>query len=356
MAAEASVGPEPVCATLPVAPTLAEAPQAPPVEPGSSGKAPSSVGVLRCGSAPVLGGSAGRAERPSSKETVQRLLEGRARDDLERPKSLRVAEQSRLQEERRLQERQEQREREREQRDRERAKAAVVNVAKHAMGLASPSGSAAAASAALKPAKAKAGKKPQPGAGAAEALSLPAEADDAAGLPGPLRELAPNTGKSHDDSLELLTTPRKMAQEPMCRSPMPNALVRQIPLGPSRPEDNYELSDQADSDADEALEARRRAKKRVPSWCSNYLEVLHKQADLDPDGIFGGRVPKCALDVVFPEELYKSYTKGRPKRNRGSSGDWRRDRLTAQEIGLYKRKMGQMRVWTDEGENVPPGG
>lgn len=129
-------------------------------------------------------------------------------------------------------------------------------------------------------------------------------------------------------------------------------ILRQRPLPPPRSEDNYELSDQDadDSDMDEAREAARRAEKPIPRWCDDYLETLRRQGDMDPDTVFGGRVPQCSLDLVFPDELYKKIGKSRPKRARGSSGDWRRDRLTPQEIVHYKRKMGQTKGWMADAE------
>jgi len=133
-------------------------------------------------------------------------------------------------------------------------------------------------------------------------------------------------------------------------------LVRQIPLPPQNPDDNYELSDQADSDADETLEAQRRSLKHQPRWSENYLELLKKQSDLDPDTIFGGRVPCCILEDVFTDDLYEQVGKTRPKRKRGSSGNWKgRDQLCPDEIDAYKRKLGQTRVFVPDVQDPPEG-
>jgi hypothetical protein len=134
----------------------------------------------------------------------------------------------------------------------------------------------------------------------------------------------------------------------------PWLFLRQSELMSPRPEDNYEISDQGDSDPDDAAEARRRAKKHVPRWCDNYLEQLSKQADMDPDTLFGGRVPTCDVEDIFPIELYEKVGKARPKRNRGSSQNWGRDRLTKNEVKDYKKKMGQAKGWMANVENLPP--
>eukprot|EP00971_Amphidinium_carterae_P149932 2972383-Amphidinium_carterae.1 len=52
-------------------------------------------------------------------------------------------------------------------------------------------------------------------------------------------------------------------------------------------------------------EPRDRSKKFVPAWCKNYLEELQRQADVDPDSIFGNRVPQCCLEDIFTDATYK---------------------------------------------------
>jgi len=90
----------------------------------------------------------------------------------------------------------------------------------------------------------------------------------------------------------------------------------------------------------------------VPRWSSQYLELIEKQADIDPDTIFGRRVPRCDLVAIFSNDLYHGCNKERPKRKRGSSGEWRQDRLTTQEVGEYKKKMGHGKSWTANAENL----
>eukprot|EP00933_Yihiella_yeosuensis_P054083 TRINITY_DN52433_c0_g1_i1.p1 TRINITY_DN52433_c0_g1~~TRINITY_DN52433_c0_g1_i1.p1 ORF type:complete len:515 (-),score=142.22 TRINITY_DN52433_c0_g1_i1:101-1453(-) len=159
---------------------------------------------------------------------------------------------------------------------------------------------------------------------------------------------------SHD--VESFMSPRKTRE---CRSPTkglePYQILRTVPLSPPRPEDNYELSDQADSDADETQEALRRAQKHVPRWCSNYLELLSKQADWDADTIFGKGVAKVELDEIFTDDLYEAVGRSRPKRARGSSGNWRKDALTNDECDRYRKKMGQTKAWTADVQNMPIG-
>jgi len=75
---------------------------------------------------------------------------------------------------------------------------------------------------------------------------------------------------------------------------------------------------------------------------------------VDPDSIFGSRVPIVRLEEVFGDDCYKTINKNRPKRARGSSGDWQRDRLTKQEISSYKQKMGHCKGWMADIENMPP--
>lgn len=110
------------------------------------------------------------------------------------------------------------------------------------------------------------------------------------------------------------------------------------------PEDNYEVSDKEDSDAEEPD----RSKKHVPTWSKNYLEVVAKQSNIDPDTIFGCRVPRCDLEAIFSDDDYRRFAKDRPQRKRGSSGEWLRDRLSKAEIGEYNRKMGYQRGWKDK--------
>jgi len=130
--------------------------------------------------------------------------------------------------------------------------------------------------------------------------------------------------------------------------PDPVMRLRQIELKPKVAEDNYEISEpEGDSDED-AEKSRDRGSKHVPKWCGSYLEDLEQQSDVDPDTIFSSKVSRCDLDAVFTDTVYREVGKLRPKRLRGSSGDWRKDRLTCLEIKSYKSRMGHLRSWDEE--------
>jgi hypothetical protein len=131
----------------------------------------------------------------------------------------------------------------------------------------------------------------------------------------------------------------------------PCMVLRLMSISDKLPEDNYEISEHGgDSDAEDC-QARDRSGKHVPKWCENYLDALSRQTDIDPDTIFGPRVPRCVLDDIFTDAMYKQANKNRPKRARGSSGDWRKDQLARKEISDYKSRMGHARSWRDEGAN-----
>jgi len=148
-------------------------------------------------------------------------------------------------------------------------------------------------------------------------------------------------------------------QRPVVPPPRPEVLLRRIKLPPPRPEDNYEISDREevasdDGEAPPSQEEIDRSAKAVPRWCETYLEDLAKQEDVDPDTIFGARVPVCNLEIVFPDELCRAVGRDEPvKRKRGSSGEWKdEDRLGKQEVCDYKRRMGQRRAW-DVAAEIP---
>lgn len=119
-------------------------------------------------------------------------------------------------------------------------------------------------------------------------------------------------------------------------------ILRQTPLSPKHSEDNYEMSEK-DENSDQEEEPDRSG-KHVPRWCSEYLETLATQSTWDPESILG-KVPACDLDSIFSLDIYKKCSRERPKRRRGSSGQWSKDRLRAVEIRDYKRKMGQTQPW-----------
>jgi hypothetical protein len=123
-------------------------------------------------------------------------------------------------------------------------------------------------------------------------------------------------------------------------------LLKHSPLlSPKKPEDNYEISDK-EEDSDDNCEEHDRSHKFVPQWCANYLELLAAQATTDPDTIFGCKVPRCDLDLIFSDDIYRKFGRNRPVRRRGSSGEWKKDRLRPTEIHEYKHKMGQTASWT----------
>lgn len=135
----------------------------------------------------------------------------------------------------------------------------------------------------------------------------------------------------------------------------PASRLRELKLPPPHPDDNYELSD-ADSDEEAMLHREHeRDGKMVPAWCDGFLEVLPEQSGIDPDSIFGPRVPACVLEDVFPEELWQRLgQEPPPKRRRRSSANWGRDGLGAEEVRRYKRCLGQMTAWDGTPAAMPP--
>mmetsp|Transcript_38381 Transcript_38381/g.90250 ORF Transcript_38381/g.90250 Transcript_38381/m.90250 type:complete len:627 (+) Transcript_38381:53-1933(+) len=125
--------------------------------------------------------------------------------------------------------------------------------------------------------------------------------------------------------------------------------LRKLPLQePKRPEDNYEISDKEDNCDDSMAQSFERAQKHVPTWCQSYLDQLATQTNVDPDTIFGTSVPACDLDAIFPDSLYKMLDTKRIRRRRGSSAEWKQDRLRAEEVRTYKTKTGQVASWEEK--------
>ncbi|CAK9051433.1 INCENP_ARK-bind domain-containing protein [Durusdinium trenchii] len=115
---------------------------------------------------------------------------------------------------------------------------------------------------------------------------------------------------------------------------------------PKRAEENYDLSDLEEDEDGNRIEPDR-LRKHIPARCSNYTQVAASQADIDPDSIFGSRMPLCDLDAIFPDSFYRSLHPNQPRqRRRGSSCHWIRDALTPHEIHAYAVKMGQSRSWS----------
>jgi len=102
-----------------------------------------------------------------------------------------------------------------------------------------------------------------------------------------------------------------------------------FPIGPSRPSDNYEMTDGEDEEIDGY--AKKRRKKAVPEWCSRYVQDVVSQANVDPDSIFG-TAPICDLEQMFGK---------RRRFGRGSSCDWTMDKLSSDEVLAYKEAVGR---------------
>jgi hypothetical protein len=154
-----------------------------------------------------------------------------------------------------------------------------------------------------------------------------------------------------------LNTPRQAKEGKKPRPPVPVyspqpkpqpleqwMLLRQQAIGEPRREDNYEISEKGDDSEAESPEEDRK-NKHVPAWCKDWITLLTAQANIDPDSIFGTKVPRCELEAIFTDEDYAIRNKKRPRRKRGSSGEWKKDRLTQFEIDEYKRKMGQTKIF-----------
>jgi hypothetical protein len=143
----------------------------------------------------------------------------------------------------------------------------------------------------------------------------------------------PNSNPTNVDALKVMPVPIKLE---------PWQILREQVLPPKNPEDNYQISEPADSDDEASVD---RTGKHVPKWSMNFVEQADRQSCIDPDTIFGSRVPHCDVETVFSDELYKKVGRSRPKRVHGSSGDWRKDRLTHGEIHGYKNRMGHTKSW-----------
>jgi hypothetical protein len=157
-------------------------------------------------------------------------------------------------------------------------------------------------------------------------------------LSGPVDKMDKQEGKK-------MRQPGESAPAPAARLVDLAAQLRQtFPLSPKRDEDNYEISDKGENSDDGETEPDR-SHKHVPRWCETFLKDLQAQSSWDPDSIFGLKVPACVLDVVFTDDHYRAAGKERPRRKRGSSQDWKKDRLRSQEVKEYKRKMGHAKPW-----------
>ena len=102
------------------------------------------------------------------------------------------------------------------------------------------------------------------------------------------------------------------------------------------PEDQYEMTEWEDSDAEKDEDAHEN--KRVPAWCIGWIETAKTQTSIDPDTVFGSRIPKCELEVLFGRNG-NAYLKAR-KGKRGSSGEWGMDDVSMRELDEYRQLMG----------------
>ena len=114
-----------------------------------------------------------------------------------------------------------------------------------------------------------------------------------------------------------------------------------VPLGPKLEDEQYEVTDK-DTDSENELSPNSRAKKHIPGWCVNWRQKSIAQIAVDPESIFGVTVPKCELDIIFTQRNYQEMGLHRPKRVRGSSGNWTFDILTQDEVDRYRAKLGQV--------------
>eukprot|EP00435_Cladocopium_sp_Y103_P040010 s704_g10.t2 len=135
-------------------------------------------------------------------------------------------------------------------------------------------------------------------------------------------------------------------------------ILRFKPLPPPKAEDNWEMSscgDDLDDEEHELMLEKLRVDKHVPSWCENYLELVHQQHDWDPDSIFG-QVPTCDLEEVLPDSIYQELGEKRsyPRKPRKSEADWSRDRLTDINVEDYKMKLGHTKAWIADVDALSP--
>jgi hypothetical protein len=125
--------------------------------------------------------------------------------------------------------------------------------------------------------------------------------------------------------------------------PVERPSVAPSPLTPGlpAPELQYRISDPMDSDEDSECEdyyvadATEIRGQEIPEWAraGNLLPLLQKQQAVDPDQIFTNFQRTCDLNALF-EKKKKTF------QQRGESGTWEADGLTAAEEISYKRAVG----------------
>lgn len=151
----------------------------------------------------------------------------------------------------------------------------------------------------------------------------------------PLVELNPNLPRR-----SILSPPSALKHTTATAPPPPRPapVVQSPPPPPESPQPQYSISPyRSDSDEDEDSEADRIRETKIPKWArgSRLTQALERQArsNIDPDTIFLSQ-KTCDLKDIFGEP------KSRKSKKRGSSENWNRDGLTANEDQQYKRKMG----------------
>ena len=120
-----------------------------------------------------------------------------------------------------------------------------------------------------------------------------------------------------------------------------------VPL-PTSPisDDQYPITDWVDSEGENATfedddaKETRRLQKHVPSWCEGWVETAKTQTNIDPDTVFGTKLPKCDLSVIFGAKFRDNAYMRTKTRGRGSSGEWGLDVVTRAELDEYRQVMG----------------
>ncbi len=136
-------------------------------------------------------------------------------------------------------------------------------------------------------------------------------------------------------------TPANIQEDPIVETLAP------LPTSPII-EDQYKITDWEDSDGenaanyeDEDIKEQRRMEKHVPSWCDGWIETAKTQTSIDPDTVFGTKLPKCDLSVIFGDKFKdNAYMRTKAGHRRGSSGEWGLDVVTRAELEEYRSVMG----------------
>ncbi|CAI5715393.1 unnamed protein product [Peronospora effusa] len=152
--------------------------------------------------------------------------------------------------------------------------------------------------------------------------------------------------KSVSNALPASKSASKPMPKPASRPPMASPVpAKHAPKSHSPEVVNYEMSDNAESsDGDSGdSDADRHGKKKVPRWAQkdHLNKILHAQFGknaIDPSpAIFQDFVDTCNLEAIFEtNDVHKKKKFAR----RTSSGNWLADRPTARDRALYQRDMG----------------